>query len=156
MALAASLLPGFQYRVTDGQHAGEIVTIVSNELVGRKITVEMNGEVGTMLPRQIDETVIGMVQRTTGETIAATPAPEAGIDPGLQELVELSRSHLVQPITDPMDKRLDKFRPRADVVDRYVKRTMSNGMTDVEFLLTYTSDAYRGESDVPGQRRLEG
>ena len=49
----------------------------------------------------------------------------------------------VTPITDPMDPRLDHLRPSRAKVRRYINREMPNGMSDVEFLLTFTSDDYR-------------
>ena len=63
-----------------------------------------------------------------------------------QGLTAVSTSSM--PITDPMDPRLDHLRP----ADRprsssYISREMANGMTDVDFLLTYTND------DVPGRER---
>ena len=50
---------------------------------------------------------------------------------------------VIDPITDPMDPRLDHLRPSRAKVKRYIHRMMSNGMTDVEFLLLFASDDYR-------------
>ena len=39
--------------------------------------------------------------------------------------------------------RLDHLRPSRAKVKRYINRAMSNGMTDIEFLLLFASDEYR-------------
>lgn len=39
------------------------------------------------------------------------------------------------PLTDPMDPRLDRWRPDPSVVDRYVSRKMPNGMKDTDLML---------------------
>lgn len=154
MALAASLIPGFQYRVIDGQHAGEIVTIVDNEVIHRKVKVTMNGEEGTILPRQLADNPVGMVSQN-GETTTMAEV----IDGMPSELEALARSTIDNPLTDPMDPRLKSFRNQHpdELLAEYVPRTMSNGMTDVEFLLTYTSGMYRSENQgYPANVALKG
>jgi MoxR-like ATPase len=63
----------------------------------------------------------------------------------------------VTPITDPMDIRLDHLRPSKAKVKQYLSRTMDNGMSDVDFLLTFTSDAYRAKNEGrPANVMLKG
>lgn len=59
----------------------------------------------------------------------------------------MAHGRVLNPITDPMDDRLDHLRPLRSKVKRYINRTMSNGMTDVEFLLIFASDTYRIAND---------
>ena len=60
-------------------------------------------------------------------------------------------------ITDPMDDRLDIYRPKASKVKKYINRVMSNGMTDVDFLLAFTNDDYRAENEGrPASVMLKG
>lgn len=48
-------------------------------------------------------------------------------------------------ITDPMDPALDRFRPSADIVKRYISRQVPGGFTDVEYML-----ALREQRDAMG------
>ena len=65
--------------------------------------------------------------------------------------------YISNPITDPMDPRLDHLRPSRAKVKRYINRQMANGMTDVEFLLTFTTDVYRERNqDRPANVMLKG
>ena len=66
-------------------------------------------------------------------------------------------SHAINPITDPMDPRLDHLRPVRAKVRRYLNRVMANGMTDIEFLLTFTNDDYRAKNEGrPANIMLKG
>jgi hypothetical protein len=68
--------------------------------------------------------------------------PEFLIDP-MTALVGISSA----PITDPMDPRLDPYRPSKNKVKRYISREMPNGQSDIDFLLTFTNDEYRAENE---------
>ena len=47
--------------------------------------------------------------------------------------------HTAHPITDPMDPRLDSYRPDPMIVDRYRSRRLPGGVLDTELLLGYWS-----------------
>lgn len=173
MALAAQLIPGFKYKVLKGMYAEEVVTIIDNtpfpdgdsQNRQRKITV-MGPDSKPMyiLPRLLDEKPVGM----EGETITApvfVTAPEMA---DLQKVAEVptvepsdnagwAAVYQPNPITDPMDPRLDHLRPSRAKVKRYISREMVNGMTDVEWALTFVSDFYReGNQGWPANLALNG
>jgi hypothetical protein len=178
MALAASLLPGFKYEITAGTLAGEIVTIVDNtpfpdsdtEGRKRKVTV-LSPEGGEffILPRLLSDRPVSMVradevQPTFAETFAeavATPpvltTPIAFTAADIQAVVAPSTGLVQEPITDPMDPRLDHLRPSKAKVRQYVSREMPNGISDIDYLLTFTDDGYRAENDGrPANIMLKG
>lgn len=155
MALAASLIPGFQYRVTAGMLEDTVVTIVSNrpfpdgdpEGRQRKITVlSEDGDVDYILPRLLEDQPCG-VARTDVSVSAPVPATETGA--ALTAAPAMAHTGFVTsaPITDPMDARLDHLRPSRSKVKKYMNRAMPNGMTDVQFLLAFTDDEYRGDNE---------
>ena len=159
MALAASLIPGFQYRVQSGPLTNEVVTIVDNKafpdghVQQRKITIEFDGQVTYILPRLLDDTPVAIKGRdiptVSEETVDAEPQIEIPHFPAapitnMQQLVE---SHKALPLNDPMDPRLDFLRPMRSKAARYIQRTMKNGMTDIEMFLQYASSARRAEND---------
>ena len=128
----------------------------------RKITVRFpDGSIGFVLPRMIADKPVGIdtnavdnfVAEQTGQPV---PAPQPALT-----VTDSPTSMAVRPadapITDPMDPRLDHLRPKASKFRRYIKRTMPNGMTDVEYLLTYTNDFYRSKNDLrPANVMLKG
>jgi MoxR-like ATPase len=76
----------------------------------------------------------------------AQPTQQAALQPVLH-IVSDSESEYngrrieeATPITDAMDPALDRYRPDANVVKRYVARTMPNGMKDYEFLLALRNE----------------
>lgn len=147
MALTASLIPGFQYRVARGPLAGEVVTIVNNVAFPdghpqqRKITVEFDGQANYILPRLLDS------QPISNQPVALQgPAPAPTTGP-ITTMEDLAVSVAVQPLNDPMDPRLDFLRPRRSRLKQYIHRKMVNGMTDIEFLLQYASPERRGSND---------
>jgi len=171
MALAASLLPNFRYEITSGFEQGEIVTIVNNtpfkdgdpEGRQRKITVRFaDGSEGYILPRLLADTPVGIdadavttfINEATEPTpvLIANPAPTSA-----PAVVPMVGSIQTEPITDPMDPRLDHLRPSRAKVRRYIKRIMPNGISDVDFMLTFTSDEYRAKNDLrPANVMLKG
>jgi hypothetical protein len=184
MARAHFLIPGFQYRIISGLLEDEVVTIVDNhpfpdddpEGRQRKITVKFSdGTIDYLLPRLLSDEPMGIdspaIQGATPQAPvqADTPvdpyiinAPAAPvqtatvINPVTGQPVTVVRQP-VTPITDPMDPRLDHLRPSRSKVRRYINRLMMNGMTDVEFLLTYTGDAHRAENEGrPANVMLKG
>jgi len=170
MATAAQLINGFQYEVLNGPLASEVVTIKSNTPVPdgepnqRKVLVELsNGNDCYILPRQLLEIPVGMVGAAP---VAASEPTEIvhvfdrtaeALDPDV-ELVDppVVAVRAFKPITDPMDPRLDRFRPskrkwNSKGTGQYVSRIMSNGMTDVDFFLNLTSDEYRVDPNNEGR-----
>lgn len=184
MALAASLLPGFNYEITGGPLEGEVVTIVDNTPFPdgdehgrqRKITcLDPEGREFYILPRLLGNQPVGVAQPGVAPTVAqvvtvvtddAVESPDAvPAGPVLQSIAQqeflqtlAAQPGIIQnPITDPMDSRLDHFRPSKAKVKRYLNREMQNGQTDVEFLLTFTNDDYRAENDGrPANVMLKG
>jgi hypothetical protein len=156
MALAAGLLPGFQYEITAGTLQGEVVTIVDNtpfpdsdeEGRKRKVTVlSPEGQEFYILPRLLSDRPVGVAQapvysQASVMMLDEMVEPEFLIDP-MTALVGISSA----PITDPMDTRLDPYRPSKNKVKRYISREMPNGQSDIDFLLTFTNDEYRAENE---------
>ena len=165
MALAASLIPGFKYRITKGTFEDEVVTIVDNtpfpdgdeEGRQRKITVRTpDDQVHYILPRLLDDTPVGMINEMA-QVPVLTPVQQNVAEFDREQHVALIASHVINPITDPMDPRLDHLRPSRAKVKRYLNRVMANGMTDVEFLLTFTTDVYRAKNESrPANIMLKG
>lgn len=182
MASAAALLPGFQYKIKDGDLADEVVTIKDNtpfpdyescsnpsghkvkadhdeagcvpHPLARKVTV-VTPEGGDyyILPRQLRDTPVGMagsdapapVVQTVAAALTTAPiatAPAVVVPEGLRT---------IDPITDPMDKRLDHLRPSRRKVNQYVGREIAPGLADTAMLLSFTTDAYRSDSNNGGR-----
>jgi AAA domain (dynein-related subfamily) len=130
---------GQEVLVTAGPFEGHTVTVVNPKAVPdgepnqRKVLVsDEDGNEFYVLPRLIT---------TPGFQRAHVPVPIVGETAPMPQVQvrESSGQPIAQavPITDPMDPALDRFRPDASVVKRYTNRVMKNGMTDVEFLLTF-------------------
>ena len=179
MALAPALLPGFQYRVkpNGGDLAGDVVTIIDNVTFPdsdprrRRITVSHDGNTVYLLPRVLEDTPVSTTP-VSNEALAfqhggtlvldeLVTAPVANpqvvaFDAAQQEALVVS--HINNPITHPMDDRLDHLRPkRSKVVKKYISRYMSNGWSDIEYLLTYTTDPYRVQNEGrPANIALKG
>lgn len=172
MAFARGLLPGFTYTIESGPLAGEQVVVLDNTPFPdshpnrRKITVRMSdGSVGYFLPRQLSDSPVGTpgfaapagqpawpapsaaVQAAVAPLLDTTPSPTVTVEAPGGVTVTVANGRVENPITDPMDKRLDHLRPSISKVNRYINRTMPNGMSDVDFLLTFASDAYRAENE---------
>jgi MoxR-like ATPase len=162
MASAAALLPGFKYEIANGDFAGEIVTIVNNKAFPdghpnqRKITVlTPEGTEYYILPRQLRDTPVGLV-----DTLTPTPITDSApvlTDPVLVSITQPSGEQVavtvrtIDPITDPMDPRLDHLRPSRRKFKQYIGRDMGNGMSDTDFLLAFTSDVYRADANNAGR-----
>ena len=181
MAKAHFLIPGFQYRIISGIEADEIVTIVDNhpfpddDAEGRQRKITVKYEDGTMsyiLPRLLSDEPMGIdspaiqgstptapVQSVEAPAPATVTGPMATvINPVTGQPITVARQP-VTPITDPMDPRLDHLRPSRSLInkDRYIRRTMMNGMSDVDFLLTFVGDDHRAENEGrPANVMLKG
>ncbi len=162
MAKAPGLIPGFSYRIKSGMFEGDSVEILDNTPIldglpnQRKVLVKHSEGEMYVLPRMLDDAPISQTPTTKAPTKVAKAvetAPVAAIVPTTTsvEFVE------VDPITDPMDPRLDHLRPSRSRVRRYISRTMPNGMSDVDFLLAFATDAYRAENEGrPANIMLKG
>jgi hypothetical protein len=121
-----------------------------------------------ILPRLLSNSPVSMVQVPLAPVVPANPAHSAVVNlqnpivattPAeiLQVIAPTPAGEVAVPITDPMDPRLDHFRPSRAKVKRYERRQMSNGKSDVEFFLRFTDDDYRAENDGrPANVMLKG
>ena len=169
MALAASLIPGFKYRVLKGPFADEIVTIVDNtpfldgdtEGRQRKITILTPlGDTDYILPRLLNDRPedVAVADAPVFSTPAVQTAPVLEmLTPAGGNTAAVAASLVLSPITDPMDPRLDHLRPSRAKVKRYINRVMADGGTDIEMLLKFASDAYRSKNQGrPANVMLKG
>lgn len=179
MALAASLIPGFTYRITAGPLTGAQVTIVDNKAFpdkdengdphpeARKITVKLGNDEIFVIPRLIDGTPIADPMWSRAHAVAAaapyeSPVPVATVTTAPVATVITPEMFSgpqgeYKPLTDPMDPRLDHLRPNTAKVAQYINRVMPNGMTDVQFLLTFANADYRQENQGrPANIMLKG
>jgi MoxR-like ATPase len=164
MALAASLIPGFKYTILKGVLEDEVVTIINNvpfldgdaEGRQRKITVAgPDGKEFYILPRLLSDRPVGVVDEDSQQApvFVPMPSPVPTMETPMQQAVAL----VLAPITDPMDPRLDHLRPSRAKIKQYINRVMPNGMSDVEFLLNFTTDAYRAKNEGrPANIMLKG
>jgi MoxR-like ATPase len=164
MALAASLIPGFKYTILKGVLEDEVVTIINNvpfldgdaEGRQRKITVAgPDGKEFYILPRLLSDRPVGVVDEDSQQApvFVPVPSPVPTMETPMQQAVAL----VLAPITDPMDPRLDHLRPSRAKIKQYINRVMPNGMSDVEFLLNFTTDAYRAKNEGrPANIMLKG
>lgn len=163
MAKAPALIPGFHYEIRSGMFEGDTVEILDNTPVPdgqenqRKVLVRHHEGDMYILPRLLHDAPV-----TDAPAPIPTPAPapqttaaKAVMEP--QTVEQLVQSDEVDPITDPMDPRLDAFRPSKSRLRRYIERQMPNGQSDVDFLLTFTNDTYRAENEGrPANIMLKG
>jgi hypothetical protein len=91
-----------------------------------------------VLPR-----LIKVGDHTTPVVEVAAPAPVATAALVAGASTAFSKA---EPITDPMDPALDRFRPDPSIVDRYVNRTLPGGHRDVDVLLAIRDDRHDGYS----------
>ena len=163
MAKAPGLIPGFTYRINQGMFEGDTVVIVSNTPIPdgeenqRKVLVQHSEGEMFILPRMLDDTPV------TGPGTGAVAVFDRTAETALLNPVTVAAPPIVIvqdaiiPITDPMDPRLDHLRPSRSRVRRYMSREMPNGMSDIDFLLTFTNDEYRAENEMrPANIMLKG
>lgn len=140
MATAANLIIGNDYPVKAGDLAGQSVTIIDNIPVPdgqenqRKVLVRFQDDTeGYILPRLLDDGTVtpGEAQRLGGPASAPTPHTANETKVVTEDSV---------PISDPMDPRLDSFRPDPKIVRQYMSRTLPGGRKDTEVLLSYWRD----------------
>lgn len=183
MAQAPALIPGHVYKVLGGHTlAEEVVTILDNKPFSdsdenkalgrnRKVTVDYMGQPIYILPRFLADRPVDpselayhrsqqgheAVAQPVAQPVAATLTVEAPVvvPPSFNALVQAQAEG--SPINDPMDPRLDHLRPSIAKCKKYVRRKMPNGQSDVEFLLTFTTERYRDENQgYPANVALKG
>jgi len=134
MARAAELTNGAEYTVNAGKHAGKIIKVISNTPVPdgqpnqRAILVEIDGVAEFIIPRLIDN----------GKTIQVRHAPTEVHHNEVhhQEVHDFVVD--IDPITDPMDVRLDQYRPHPDIAKNYVSRKIADtALSDINLLMHY-------------------
>lgn len=152
MAKASAMSKGMQVTVRSGDYEGHTATVIDpvpipdggDHRAGvehqRKVLVAlddiMDAETDTpyetfILPRLLD----------LGDTTAmpSNVQPQNGnsqpVDVAALTFVEDGTLVSAEPITDPMDPALDRFRPNANLVKQYISRQVPGGYTDVEYLL---------------------
>jgi MoxR-like ATPase len=126
---------GDLYRVSSGEFAGQIAKIVSPNVFPdsdlnrrRKITVSIGEEEVYLLPR-----LLGPVDGQPSHPVL----PHSASYVAVPHPVTSRPVYVPGNITDSDDPRLDPWRPDAAILDTYIGRTMMNGMTDTEFLLSF-------------------
>jgi hypothetical protein len=161
MAAAQQLQNQFTYKVIAGAFKDELVRIVDNRPFPdtderrRTITVDCHGTTLYLLPRVIDPTPVLSETVAPVAPVAAPVAPvtpvAAPVAPVMEDaaLVAAASAYVeANPITDPMDPRLDHLRPDPIKVRQYIRRQMPNGETDVDFLVKFATDAlYRADNN---------
>ena len=154
-----------QARKTDFMKPGDVFPVLGGGLYGgkearvidptpfpdndehrrRKITVEIEGHTVFLLPRLLDDggrfkeaqqKALASQQNVTQLPVVNTDAGPA-VENGTAETPDGRRFVIPQNITSVEDPRLDPWRPDPSIVKEYLSRKVPNGMTDVEFLLTF-------------------
>lgn len=133
MAKASTLIVGDTYTVRRSkkypQFAGKQATVISNEVVPdgeenqRCILVEIDGQQTYLIPRLLDDGTLVIQSNQHTVPSAAVPTPAVPVER--------------HPIVDPMDPRLDAYRPDPRLVKQYIARKFDNGMTDIDLLLHF-------------------
>jgi MoxR-like ATPase len=152
MAQAATLRPGMVVTITAGPHEGYMAKVVDPTVIPdgqenqRKILVRVEeNELGQIiepafeeyiLPRLIDQGRGIRNRQLADQQFAIAALTNAQFDATTTPSAPLVPMIKAEPITDPMDPALDRFRPSTHVVKQYINRTIINGMLDVDFLLT--------------------
>lgn len=168
MAKASAMNKGMQVTVRSGDYEGHTATVIDpvpipdggDHRAGiehqRKVLVAlddiMDVETDTpyevyILPRLLDlgDTTAGSFVNHTG---GLSPMPRQAVDAAALTFVEDGTLISAEPITDPMDPALDRFRPNVNLVKQYISRQVPGGYTDVEYLL-HLRDQRNGEGYSP-------
>lgn len=138
MAKATELTNGVEYTINAGPHKGKIVTVIDNVPVPdgqahqRAILVSIDGVAQYVIPRLIDAGARRILHAGGHEIDGNTPVREDIVLDG-------------EPITNPMDSRLDAYRPDPSVVKAYVSRKIAGTTTtDIELLKHFYGDRSGG------------
>lgn len=143
MAKTSDLLIGGEYTVTAKRAKvvnarllnGTAISIpVGEQVTAVTTTIEPDGtEFARCIKVQRHETsgeVVYLLPKLLSDGTIVTNAPQAPISVPSNPVV-------VTPITDPMDARLDPYRPDPSLVAKYVSRKLFNSIKDIDLLLHY-------------------
>lgn len=151
MAQAKAFTTGMKVLVTAGPFANHVATIIDprpipdggDERAGadqqRKVLVALDDVMDAsdaphqtfILPRLLDTNTRGAEPVDIEQYLRSTmPQAEAALT-----IIDHGKVQQGEPITDPMDPALDRFRPDANVVKKYISRKVPGGFQDIDFLL---------------------
>jgi hypothetical protein len=144
MASAKQLRPGLVVTIDRGIWEGYTARVIDPNVAPkghpnqRCILLDID-DVGEtwVLPRLIR---VGDLTKPV-TSVPATPASYAALVNGASTVATKA-----EPITDPMDPALDRFRPDTSIVDRYVSRILPGGHKDTDVLLAIRDDRQEGYS----------
>jgi MoxR-like ATPase len=134
MARTKDLFANQTVIVTAGPYRGQEATVVNptafddDHPLRRRITLEIQGETVHLLPRLVEP--INTSQAARAVAGGAGPVPVVTPLPVAQQAAQ-------RPITDPMDPRLDSYRPDPKIVKDYINRTFAGNLTDTEILTAF-------------------
>jgi len=153
MAQAKAFINGTKVIVTAGPFANHVATMVDNLPIPdggdhrsgaenqRKVLVKLDDVFGPddqptetyILPRLLSNNVKGGAAVDMEDYLRSTmPVAEAQ---AALTIIDHGTVQQGEPITDPMDPALDRFRPDVKIVESYVSRIVPGGFTDIDFLL---------------------
>lgn len=155
MAKASAMSKGMQVTVRSGDYEGHTATVIDpmpipdggDHRAGvehqRKVLVALDDimDVSTdtpyetfILPRLLDLGDTTANVPTMATSMGSFPQPTMA---DIAALTHVENGVLVsaEPITDPMDPALDRFRPNANLAAKYISRLVPGGYTDVEYML---------------------
>ena len=150
---AKSLIHNMEVTITSGPLEGATATVLDPTVVPdgqpeqRKVLVSVHG-IGSggadldmyILPRMLSVKPTTLVEDATVIQQAAAQEQVAALT-----VIERGEVQRAEPITDPMDPALDRFRPDPEVVKHYISRKVPGGMKDIDFLLTVRDQRDGGE-----------
>lgn len=143
---ASKMHPGQQFTIKPStkysEYVGQTATIVDNNVVPdgqpnqRCVLVEVAGNHIYILPRLLDDGTITVTTNRGQAAPSAVPSPVYTVERN--------------PIVDPMDPRLDSYRPDPSIVKAYVGRTLPGDVKDIDLLLHYwrTRDSHGYSQNV--------
>jgi hypothetical protein len=142
MASTKQLLKDMVVTIDRGVWEGYVARVIDTEVAPKghehqrciRVNIPDVGEVW-VLPRLLK----------IGDHTVAAPHTLSDAQPLDQAALTLGASILTaDPITDPMDPALDRFRPSAHIVHEYVSRILPGGHKDVDVLLAMRNDRHAG------------
>ena len=153
---SSNIITGSEYPVVSGKFKGKTAVIIDSTMYpdgtvrpdgsvrNRQIVVQIDGRTEYLLPRLLSVTS-GTQQSYAVAPAAAAPQEHAPV------IIDTPMSVIDQaPITDPMDERLDMYRPSWDVLKHYVSRKIGGAMTDIELLMSFYNrrDSYGNPPNI--------
>jgi hypothetical protein len=151
MASAAAFRTGGIVTINSGVFEGYIAKIVDPTVVPdgeenqRKVLVEIiENDLGAAVEGEHTQEYVLPRQLDMGRGVRKLVSNQFGLAALTHDQFEHTQQNVpvvalakAEPITDPMDPALDRFRPSTHVVKQYINRTiLDTGITDVDFLLS--------------------